>query len=302
MTVPSQGVLYATAAYLSWGVLPVYWKLLKTLGAAEILAHRVTWSCVFLAALLTARGQWPAWRAAGTQPATLRRYAIAAILLAINWGLYIWSVNTNQIVEASLGYYINPLVSVLLGTLVLGERLRRLQWAAVALAASGVVQLTLTQGRVPWIALALAVTFGLYGLTKKLSPLDAVTGLALETALLGPAAIGYLLWLGGPPAGSFGRGDGPITILLILAGVVTSLPLLWFARAAQMVPLTTLGVLQYLAPSCSLLIGVLAYAEPFPRQRAIGFVLIWSALGVFWIEGFLHARRAKCWPRRRTHH
>ena len=302
MTAHAQGVCSALAAYLAWGVLPVYWKSLKTLGAAEILAHRVAWSCVFLAILLTARGQWPAWRAAATQPATLRRYAMAAILLAINWGLYIWSVNANQIVEASLGYYINPLVSVMLGTLVLGERLRRLQWVAVVLAASGVIHLTLTQGRVPWIALALAVTFGLYGLTKKLSPLDAVTGLALETALLGPVAIGYLLWLGGPPAGSFGRGDGHVTALLILAGVVTSLPLLWFAQAAQRVPLTTLGVLQYLAPSCSLLIGVLAYAEPFPRQRALGFMLIWSALGVFWIEGFLHTRRAKGWPSPPAHH
>ncbi len=292
-----QGVACALLAYLLWGILPVYWKCLQSLDTLEILAHRIVWSVAFLALLLTLRREWPAFRRAVTTPATLRRYSLAAILLALNWGLYIYCVNHDRIVEASLGYYINPLVSVLLGTLVLQERLRRTQWIAVALAAAGVLQLTLQQGNLPWTSLTLALTFGLYGLTKKLSPLHAVPGLALETAVLLTPALASLGWFQLHHQAAFGHASLSTHLLLLLAGIVTSLPLLLFAHAAQRVPLSTLGLLQYLAPTCSLLLGVLAYQEPFPPARALGFALIWIALALFSLENL-----AKCWPTSRPNH
>lgn len=281
---------YAVTAYVLWGVLPVYWKLLQRLGAPEILAHRVVWSVVFLVVLVTVRREWPVLQLALRNRRMLGGYGVAAGLLACNWGFYIWGVNTGRLVEASLGYYINPLVSVLLAAAFLRERLRRLQWACVILAGFGVLELTWYHGRPPWLALLLASTFGLYGLTKKLAPLGVVPGLALETATLAPAALVYLAWLNHAGHAAFGHGATHETLLLAFAGVVTSLPLLLFARAAQMVSLTTLGLLQYSSPSIGLLLGVLAYGEPFPPARAVGFAIIWLALGLYWVEGRWTAR------------
>lgn len=291
MSPPRSGLACALGAYLLWGVLPVYWKLLQRLGALEILAHRIVWSVVFLVALVILRRDGGQLRGAFSQPRTLPLQATAALLLAVNWGAYIWGVNAGQIVETSLGYYINPLVNVVLATAFLHERLRRAQWFAVALAAGGVIHLTLYYGKVPWLALVLAVSFGCYGLAKKMTALGAVTGLALETAVLAPLALAYLGWLGARGEGALGHASPGVTSLLLGAGVVTSLPLLLFARAAQTVPLSTLGLMQYLSPSCGLLLGVLAYGEPFPRGRALGFALVWGALALYAAEGLLRARR-----------
>jgi chloramphenicol-sensitive protein RarD len=278
------GIISAVAAYLLWGVLPAYWKLLQSLGSVEILAHRIVWSLVLLAGLLAWRREWTVVVRAFRECGTLVWYAVAAVLLCTNWGFYIWGVNHGQIVEASLGYYINPLVSVLLGVGFLRERLRRLQGWAVGLAAVGVLTLTAGYGRVPWLALVLAVTFGLYGLVKKLSPLGAVPGLALETMVLAPSAVAYLVWLEVKGRGALGHSPWTVTVLLVLAGVVTSMPLLLFARAARVVPLSTMGLLHYLSPTCSLLLGVMIYGEPFPLVRAAGFMIVWGALGLYWLE------------------
>lgn len=285
------GVWLAVAAYGLWGVLPVYWKALQQVSALEILAHRIVWSALFLAGLLSLRGQWARFRD-GWNRASLRRYGLAAALLAVNWLTYIWAVNAGRIVETSLGYFINPLVSVALGVVVLRERMRWTQAGCVLLAAAAVVGLTLHQGVLPWVALVLAGSFALYGLLKKTAPLPALPGLALETTLLaGPALVGLGLGEAGGRA-AFGHAGLGITLLLMLTGVVTALPLLLFAAAAPRVTLTTLGLLQYLAPSVQLVLGVAVYGEPFGRQRAVAFGLIWLALAGYSLEGMWRARRA----------
>ncbi len=278
------------AAYGLWGVLPVYWKLLQRVPAPEILAHRILWSLVFLTLLAGVRHEWRTL-ATAFRPAHLRIYAAAAGLLAVNWLTFIWAVNAGRIVETSLGYFINPLVSVALGVLVLRERLRRAQAGCVALAGAAVIWLTAREGAPPWVALVLAGSFALYGLLKKKAPLPALPGLVLETALLAlPALIFWgALETGGRAA--FGHAGPRLTLLLGFTGVATALPLLLFAAAARQVSLTTLGLLQYLAPSLQLLIGVLVYGEPFGRDRALAFALIWTALALYWLEGLWRARR-----------
>lgn len=281
----SPGVLQAVAAYLIWGLLPVYWKALWQVPAPQILAHRIVWSFAFLSLAVTLRREWAAVRMASGGVRTVLFYATAASLLSVNWLTYIYAVNTGRIVETSLGYYINPLVSVLLGVAVLRERLRRLQWYAVGLAACGVAYQTVQAGHLPWIALVLAFSFGLYGLAKKKAKAPAMPGLTVETGLL---VLPALLWLGFVEAkgqGTFGHATAATNTLLVVAGLVTALPLLLFAQATRTVPLSTLGLLQYLAPSCGLLLGVLAYGEPFDLGRSIGFALIWSGLALFWFEG-----------------
>ena len=278
------------AAYGLWGVLPVYWKLLQRVPAPEILAHRILWSLVFLTALVGVRREWRTL-ATAFHPAHLRIYAAAAGLLAVNWLTYIWAVNAGRIVETSLGYFINPLVSVALGVLVLRERLRRAQAGCVALAGVAVIWLTAREGALPWVALVLAGSFALYGLLKKQAPLPALPGLVLETALLALPALFFwgALEVGGRAA--FGHAGPRLTLLLGFTGVATALPLLLFAAAARQVSLTTLGLLQYLAPSLQLLLGVLVYGEPFGRDRALAFALIWTALALYWLEGLWQARR-----------
>jgi chloramphenicol-sensitive protein RarD len=290
MSAHRRGVWLAVAAYGLWGVLPVYWKLLQRVPAPEILAHRILWSLVFLTALVGVRREWRTL-ATAFRPAHLRIYAAAAGLLAVNWLTFIWAVNTGRIVETSLGYFINPLVSVALGVLVLRERLRRGQAGCVALAGAAVVWLAAREGAPPWVALVLAGSFALYGLLKKQAPLPALPGLVLETALL---ALPALIFWGALEAGgraAFGHAGPRLTLLLGFTGVVTALPLLLFAAAARQVSLTTLGLLQYLAPSLQLLIGVLVFGEPFGRDRALAFALIWTALALYWLEGVWRARR-----------
>jgi chloramphenicol-sensitive protein RarD len=286
----NKGILNGLAAYALWGFFPIYWKLLHHVPALEVIGHRIAWSFVLLIIVILSTRQWHSFRAAALAPKTIAIYSVAAVLLSINWLIYVWGVNAGFIVETSLGYFINPLISVLLGVIFLRERLRLLQWVPVGLAAAGVLYLTLTYGRLPWIALSLAFSFGIYGLVKKLAPLGSLYGLTLETALVFPIALVYLAVVGFTGTGSFLREGALIDILLIGTGVVTSIPLLMFASAARQIPLTMIGILQYIAPTIQFLIGVFLYHEPFDQSRLIGFGMVWLALLIFWVENYLANR------------
>jgi chloramphenicol-sensitive protein RarD len=276
----TRGVAYALGAYFLWGVLPVYWKLLQSVPAPLILAHRLVWSFLLLIVVVIVRREWPALREA-TRRRHLPVYALASGLLAVNWLTYIWAVNAGRIVETSLGYFINPIVNVSLGVLFLRERLDPAQWCAVALAAVGVGWLTWQHGALPWVALILAGSFGLYALLKKKAPLAALPGLTLETGLLWVPALLYVLVSSTRGQHGVPQEDLGIALLLIGTGAITALPLLLFAAAARQIRLSTIGLLQYLAPTCQLLIGVLVYGEPFDRVRWIGFAFIWTALAFY---------------------
>jgi chloramphenicol-sensitive protein RarD len=285
-----KGILYGLGAYALWGFFPIYWKFLHQVPALQVIGHRIGWSFLLLMAIILVTRQWKSFRSTVLAPKTLAIYSIAAVLLTINWLVYVWGVNAGFIVETSLGYFINPLISVLLGVIFLRERLRTVQWIPVGLAAAGVLYLTLTYGRLPWIALSLAFSFGTYGLVKKLAPLGSLYGLTLETALVFPLALIYLTVINFTGKGAFLH-DGPVTdLLLIGTGMVTSIPLLMFASAARQIPLTMIGILQYIAPTIQFLIGVFIYHEPFDHSRLIGFGLVWLALIVFWVENYLAHR------------
>jgi chloramphenicol-sensitive protein RarD len=286
----NKGILYGAVAYLMWGLFPLYFKILHAIPALEIVFHRVVWSFIFLALILAFRREWGSFRQLVTRK-TLAIYTVAALLLMANWSIYVWAVNTGHVVESSLGYFINPLLSVALGVVLLRERLRPLQWLPVALAAAGVIYLTVRLGVPPWIALALAFTFGVYGLMKKIAPLGSLHGLALETAILFLPSLGYLLFLETQGTGAFGSLGWGTAGLLSLAGVITSLPLLLFASAARSIPLTLVGILQYIAPTCQFLLGVFLYREAFSPAQLMGFSLIWLALLIFTVESFVHHRK-----------
>jgi chloramphenicol-sensitive protein RarD len=286
----NRGVLYALGAYALWGVFPVYFKAVQGVPPTEVLAHRVLWSLAFVAALLLALRRWR-WLPQLRDGRLLASFAVSALLVSTNWLIYIWSVQAGHVVDASLGYFINPLVNVLIGALFLHERLRRAQWAAVGLAALGVAWLTWQAGQPPWIALALALTFALYGLLRKTAPLGALEGLALETALLGPLALAWLLWLGAHGSSVFAAaaaGDdavpGHLVALLMLSGPITAVPLLLFAAGARRIPFATLGLLQYVGPTLQLLLGVYVYDEPFDALKLAGYAAIWIALAVFSLD------------------
>lgn len=283
----NKGILNGIAAYALWGLFPIYWKYLHQVPALQIIGHRIGWSFLLLIVLILLSKQWREFRAAALTSKTIGIYSIAAILLSFNWLIYVWGVNAGFIVETSLGYFINPLFSVLLGVVFLRERLRPVQWIPIGLAAAGVIYLALTYGRPPWIALSLAFTFGLYGLVKKLSPLGSLYGLTLETAIVFPIALVYLAFVEFTGTGSFLHEGAPTDILLIGTGIVTSVPLLMFASAARQIPLTMIGVLQYIAPTLQFLIGIFLYREPFDQSRLIGFSLVWLALLIFWLENYL---------------
>lgn len=285
----NRGLFYALVAYGMWGVLPIYWRALHSVSAAAILAHRMVWSLVVVALVLTLRREW-AWIRRVDRRAMLTFLAVG-LLLNINWYTYIWAVNAGFIVETSLGYFINPLVNVLLGGIFLGERLRPVQKVAIVIALSGVLYLTLTYGSLPWIGLTLAFSFGFYALLKKTAGLNALEGLSLEMAILCLPALAYLLLSGDPASPSLLSGDFHITALLIGTGVVTAIPLLTFAAAARRLTLTTLGLMQYLAPTLQFFIGVFVYGESFTPARAIGFVLIWTALALYSGETLLRHRQ-----------
>ncbi|MBL8045288.1 MAG: EamA family transporter RarD [Anaerolineales bacterium] len=287
----NKGILYGLAAYGLWGLLPVYWKWLREVPAPELLSHRILWSCVALVLVLFAMRRWPAFRAAAFQPRVLQAYFFAAVLIGLNWLTYVWAVNAGHIVETSLGYFINPLLSVLMGVIFLRERLRAWQWVACGVAAAGVLYLTVAYGSLPWIALTLASTFGVYGLVKKLAPLGSLEGLTLETAILFLPALVYLLWVEGTGQAAFLHTGWLTDVLLIGAGLATTIPLLLFASGVQRIPLSVIGLLQYIAPTLQFLLGVFLYGEPFPQERLIGFIIVWAALLLFGAEGALHYRR-----------
>ncbi len=284
-----KGILYAIGAYLMWGLFPLYWKQLETIPALQLIGHRIAWSFILLIIVIFVTRQWKDLRASFNSK-TVRIYLIAALLISVNWFTYVWAVNNGFVVETSLGYYINPLFSVLLGVIVFRERLRPIQWIPIALAAVGVLYLTITYGSLPWIALTLAFTFGLYGLVKKTAPLSSLYGLTLETGLLFVVAIGYLVYCEFTGQGAFLHSDAKSNLMMVGAGLVTTVPLLLFASAAQRIPLTTIGVLQYIAPTMQLLLGVLVFKEPFTHDRLIGFSMVWAGLILFWVGG-LYARR-----------
>ncbi|WP_138758004.1 EamA family transporter RarD [Modestobacter altitudinis] len=287
------GVAAGLAAYLLWGLFPLYFPLLEPAGGLEIVAHRVAWSLLFIGLLLTGLRGWPQVRAAFADRRTLLVLSGAAVLIVVNWLVFVFAVNSGHVVESSLGYFINPLVSVLLGVVVFRERLRRLQWVAVALAALAVVVLTVDYGHPPWIALALAGSFGLYGLMKKLVRVEAAPGLFVETALVFLPALVVLVVLEAQGSAAFaheGAGNG---LLLASSGVATAVPLLLFAAAARRVPLSTVGLLQYVNPLIQLAIGVFVLGEPMPPARLVGFAIVWLALIVFTADSLRQAHSTR---------
>lgn len=286
----NKGILSGIGAYALWGFFPIYWKYLRDVPALQVIGHRIGWSFLLLIGIILVSGQWKEFRSAVLQPKVIGLYSIAAILLSINWLVYVWGVNAGFIVETSLGYFINPLLSVLLGVLFLRERLRPTQWIPVSIAAIGVIYLTAVYGRLPWIALSLAFSFAFYGLVKKLAPLGSLHGLTLETGIVFPVALIYLLVIEANRGGAFLHQSATIDVFLIGAGIVTTIPLLMFASAARQVPLTVIGLLQYIAPTLQFLIGVFLYKEPFDRSHLIGFGIVWVALVIFWVENYLSRR------------
>nr|WP_184036797.1 EamA family transporter RarD [Chitinivorax tropicus] len=284
-------MLFAFGAYFCWGLFPLYWKPLQHVPALEILAHRVAWSLLLLAGVLTIRRHWSWLDGAVRTPRVLGGFLASSVLLSVNWFIYIWAVNAGHVVESSLGYFINPLISVLLGSLVLHERLRTAQLLAVSIAALGVIWLTVSLGKLPWIALALAVSFGMYGLLRKVASLGSLEGLSLETMLIGGPAVGFLLWSEWQGSGHFAHVDAFTNAMLLGSGVVTAIPLLLFGAGARQLTLTTLGLMQYIAPTLQFLIGVFVYHEPFNQDKLVGFGLIWLALLLFSGEGLWRSRK-----------
>ncbi|WP_432258710.1 EamA family transporter RarD [Cupriavidus sp. TMH.W2] len=287
------GIFYALMAYVIWGLLPLYIKSLPGIAPVEILLHRMVWSLVFLGLILAWRRQW-AWLGKVLKDRRLLlSFGASAALLCANWFLYIWAVSANRVVDASLGYFINPLFSVLLGVVFLHERLRPLQWLSIAVAAAGVAWLTVAAGQLPWIALGLAASFGGYGLLRKTGALGALEGLSLETLLLFPLAAAALAWLFGTGHDSFTHAAPGTQWLLLLAGPVTAVPLLFFAAGARRIPLSLLGLLQYTGPTLQLLLGVWLWNEPFPAQKQAGYALIWLSLALYAAEGLWMNTRQK---------
>lgn len=261
-----------------WGLFPLYWPLLEPAPAVQILAHRMVWSLVFVGAVLVVRGRWSFVARLRQDPRHFGLLVVAALLVSVNWGIYIWGVNAGHVVETSLGYFINPLVSIALGVLVLRERLRRMQWVAVGVAAAAVVVITVDYGRLPWIALSLAFSFGGYGLVKKVVAMPALESLAVETASMAPFAVIFLVAVELRGTGAFGHVALGTNLLLVAAGAVTAIPLLCFAAAARRVPLTAIGLLQYITPVLQFMVGVFIRHEPLPTSELIGFCLVWVAL------------------------
>jgi chloramphenicol-sensitive protein RarD len=279
------------AAYGMWGLFPLYWPHLEPAGAIEILAHRILWSVITMGLLLVVLRRTSQFRALLTHRRTFLLLAAAAFTITFNWATYIWGVNNGRVVETSLGYFINPLVTVLMGVFILGERLRRLQWVAMGVAGLAVVVLTVDYGRLPWVALVLAFSFGTYGLAKKSANVEAVESLTLETTLLAPFAALYIGWLALHGSSSFGSHGTGHALLLSSTGIVTAVPLICFGAAAIRVSMVTLGLLQYLAPIIQFALGVLYFHEEMPSGRWVGFVLVWVALAIFTYEANAHRRR-----------
>jgi len=282
----SSGFLYALLAYTAWGAFPVYFKALAAVPPMQVLSHRIVWSVVLLAVAAPLLGRW-ATVARACRPIIL----VSAVLIAANWGTYIWAVQNDRVLEASLGYFANPLISVLLGVVFLRERLRRRQVYAIFLAATGVVALVVKLHVLPWVALTVAMTFGLYGLVRKHAGVDAVGGLLVEASVLALPALAWLVACGARGSGAFGRDPGT-TALLLAAGPITAVPLIWFAMAMRRLPLSTVGILQYVTPTLQFLLAVVVYREPFGSAQAVAFAFIWSALALYTWDSFQGMRMA----------
>ncbi len=287
-----RGALAATLCYFLWGLVPLYWRELSAVNAVELIAHRHVWSLALLLVLVGVQGGFGDVRAALHSPRAIARNLLSASLLTGNWLVYVWGVNTGHVIETSLGYFLVPLVNVAAGRFVLHEHLRRLQWLAIGLAATGVTLMILQLGRPPWIALALAGTWGAYSLMRKQSTLGSMTGLTVETLLLAPLAIGFLAWQQHTGEGALGRVDLRTHLLVLSSGVITAIPLLLFAYGARRIRLSTLGLLQYLAPSVQLVLGIWVFHETFSRARVLGFAFIWAALALYTADNLLAQRRA----------
>ena len=287
----ARGLWMAVGAFVLWGLMPLYWHLLKHVPSLQVVAHRALWSALLVAAFLTlTRGR--GWlRAVFSQPRLAGMLLASGLLIGFNWSLYVWAVNAGHVVETSLGYFINPLVNVVLGMVFLRERLRPGQTAAVIVATLGVAYLTFSLGRLPWIALTLAGTFGVYGLLRKTAKLGSIEGLTLEMALLFVPSMVLLAVLGAQGTGAFGRSGAGLTLLMMGAGAATAIPMILFTHGARRVTMTTLGILQYIAPTLQFLIGVYVFGEGFDQSRLIGFMMIWIALAIYWVEGYAVYRR-----------
>jgi len=287
------GLAAAIGAFVMWGLFPLYLKPMAEVPALQIMAHRIVWCCLLVFGWLALRGELGAVRSALADAASRIRLMASAALISVNWLIYVWAVNNGHVVEASLGYFINPLLNVVLGVALLKERLNRAQWLAVALAAIGVLYLTVVSARPPWIALALATSFGLYGLIRKVVKVESVPGLATETLLLAPFALALLLWSESQGSGAFGHSSSTINALLVGSGLITAVPLALFAYGARLIPLSTVGLVQYIGPTLQLLIGVLVFHEAFPWTRAIGFAFIWAALAIYAVDGASRTARRR---------
>jgi len=282
----------ASASYLLWGLFPLFWRLLAAVDATELIAHRVVWSLLFLLGVVAAQQRLSELGRACREWQNLRVHALSGVLLTVNWLVYVWGVNSGHVIECSLGYFLVPLINVALGRWLLHERLRKAQLAAIVVAALGVALLVWRVGRFPWIALTIAVTFGFYGLLRKRSNLGPLVGLSLETMLLVPFAAGYLLWRFTQNRGALGHVDAATTAIILSCGVVTAVPLLLFAKGARGLRMITLGLLQYLAPTCQFLLGWLLYRETMGEARAVAFLLIWAGLAIYSIDAVLASRPA----------
>lgn len=288
-----RGASAAIAAFGIWGLFPLYLIGLTSVSALEITAHRVLWSCVFVLGWIAVRGELSVLRDAAQRRDVMLRLVLSAVLVSVNWLIFVWGVNHDRVVEVSLGYYINPLVNVLLGIFVLSERLNRVQWIAVALAAVGVVYLTVSTGQPPWIALGVATSFALYGLIRKTVQIEALPGLGVEMMLLMPFALGYLIWCEVNGVAALGHSGPRIDILLLLSGIITAVPLVLFSYGARRIQYSTIGIIQYIAPTLQLLCGLIFFGEPFERTRLVGFAIIWAALLIYASDGLLRMRRLK---------
>lgn len=286
------GIAYGVAAYLLWGLFPLFFRAVSHVPALEILAHRVVWTLVFVLAILLVQRNWGWVRTLFTRPRVLGVFTLSAIMVSINWGVYILAATTDRVIDATLGYFMNPLVNVVLGALVLHERLRRVQWIAVGIAAAGVLWLTVEAGRLPWIGVALGLSFGFYALLRKTAALGALEGLAAETVLIAPVAFAWLAWASTHGQETASHGTAGTWLLLAASGPVTAVPLLLFAAAARRIRLSTLGLIQYLGPSMQLVMAIVWFHEPFGAGRAVGYGVIWLALAIYTAEGLWVMRRA----------
>jgi chloramphenicol-sensitive protein RarD len=289
-----RGILYAVGAYIAWGLFPIYWKLLSDVPALQLLGHRILWSFILLVGIILLKHRWADFRS-HLNARIVRIYLVSALLLGVNWLTYVWAVNAGFIIETSLGYFISPLLSVLMGVIFFREKLRALQWIPILLAASGVLYLTVSYGSLPWIALTLAFTWVCYSLVKKAAPLGSLYGVSLETGILFLPALSFLIFAGISGAGVFLHNGIQTDLLLIGAGAVTTIPLLMFASAVQRIPLSMIGILQYISPTLQFLVGFLVFQEPFSRTSLIGFGIVWLALILFWLENN-YARRKSTLP------